>query len=236
MTCIWLKKRLRQPLMLYTLVLAHFTLSGSREQSAYAGSDERFWPIAGGNTLRSTTNCLDLPAIDPVDVSGTYTARFEIGNGASHIGLCKAFLVNPETGASEEVAEEDNCVSISASLDVDLSGKSCSGCVLRITVAADHMVTTIEDYDSCIDVNVGGGQQEVAAVEAQVATPIEAVETATIPVETVVETQVETELELEMEPPMATQLIDAIEPIGVPTGHPQAVKWPHGDPMPPHAQ
>ena len=142
--------------MLFTAVFAHFTLSGSREQAAYPGSNVRFWPISGGDIARPSKNCLDLPEVDPIDISGVYSATFEIGEGAAHIGLCKAFLINKRTGEQKEVAVQDNCVSTGSKLDIDLSHEVCVSCVLRITVAADHLVTSIEEYDSCVDVHVHG--------------------------------------------------------------------------------
>eukprot|EP00835_Amoeboradix_gromovi_P000296 NODE_10_length_47437_cov_0.363429.p14 type:complete len:295 gc:universal NODE_10_length_47437_cov_0.363429:19904-20788(+) len=143
--------------MLFTIVAAHFTLIGSREQAKWPASNERFWPINGGATLRSVDDCLKLPASKPTVVpSGPYTIHWEIGNGAHHVGMCEAYLIDTKSGASEKIGEEDNCVSTKQALTVDLSKHSCTSCVIKATVAADHLVTSIENYDSCMDVTFDG--------------------------------------------------------------------------------
>eukprot|EP00834_Sanchytrium_tribonematis_P001927 NODE_51_length_31136_cov_0.357670.p15 type:complete len:246 gc:universal NODE_51_length_31136_cov_0.357670:24534-23797(-) len=145
--------------MLFTSVVAHFTLIGSREQAKYGMSNnERFWPIGGGSTLRDVKDCLQLPATKPTAVpSGPYTIHWEIGNGAHHVGMCKAFLIDTKTGSSELVGQEDDCVSTKQALTVDLSKHSCTSCVIKATVDADHLgENIIEYYDSCLDVTFDG--------------------------------------------------------------------------------
>eukprot|EP00835_Amoeboradix_gromovi_P006130 NODE_668_length_5368_cov_0.471626.p3 type:complete len:209 gc:universal NODE_668_length_5368_cov_0.471626:2366-1740(-) len=151
--------------MLFTVVFGHFTLIGSREQAKWPASNERFWPIGGGAVLRSVTDCLQLPATKPTVVpSGPYTIHWEIGNGAHHVGQCDAYLIDTKTGASEHIGSEDNCVSTKQALTVDLSKHSCTSCVIKATVAADHLVTSIESYDSCMDVTFDGTNSPTIAV------------------------------------------------------------------------
>ena len=142
-------------MLIYTVLEAHFTLFGSREQAKWPAVNQRFWPISGGATLRpDNSDCLQLPPAKPVPVpSGPFTIQWEIGNGAHHVGQCTAYLIDTKTGASETIGSEKDCVSLTQSLKVDLSKHSCTSCVIKATVAAAHLgPSAIENYDSCLDV------------------------------------------------------------------------------------
>ncbi|KAI9146035.1 hypothetical protein BKA69DRAFT_1034967 [Paraphysoderma sedebokerense] len=142
--------------------MAHFTLSGSREQAKFGLNDnQRFWPIRGGNTLRPVRDCLQLPAAQAKNVQpgSQMTLTFEIGNGASHVGMCKASLIDRSTGKTvNSLGTLNNCVANGASLPIQIpSNPGCSQCVIKTEVTATHIPTNPEDYDSCLDVNISGG-------------------------------------------------------------------------------
>ena len=181
--------------MLFTVVVAHFTLIGSREQAKWPTVNERFWPIGGGATLRPILDCLQIPPTAPHLVpSGNYTIHWEIGNGADHIGMCKAFLIDTKTGEQQLVGQQNNCVHDTQSLEIDLSKHTCTSCVIKATVAADHLgPDKIENYDSCLDVNFSGQSSTssdpvvapsdpVAAPPATIPTPSETTLSATYPI------------------------------------------------------
>ena len=142
--------------MLYSIALAHFTLTGSREQGVWPSDNTRFWPISGGDVLRPEPDCLNLASREVVEVSGQHTFTYEIGDGASHVGLCEAFIV--KEGIETKLEEKMNCVADQQAMTVDLSNESCDACVVKIKVAASHMgPDTLEHYDSCVDVKIGNG-------------------------------------------------------------------------------
>ncbi|KAI9136696.1 hypothetical protein BKA69DRAFT_109016 [Paraphysoderma sedebokerense] len=139
---------------------AHFTLVGSREQAKWQ-DNQRFWPIGGGATLRPVLNCLSLPASSPRSAapSASLSLPFEIGNGASHVGNCKASLYDRKTGKLvNDLGSINNCVSNGQVYNAQLpANPGCSECVIKVEVHAVHIPTAPEDYDSCIDINISGG-------------------------------------------------------------------------------
>lgn len=139
---------------LATITSAHFTLHGSREQAAI-NHNERFWPIRGGNTLRQIKDCLQFPPTSPRQLTPGSTVRlpFEIGGGASHVGMCTAELINPVTGHTVQIGTENNCVSRNQAMTITLPNcVHCSRCVVKVKVHATHIPTAPENYDSCVDV------------------------------------------------------------------------------------
>ncbi|KAI9184219.1 hypothetical protein H9P43_003272 [Blastocladiella emersonii ATCC 22665] len=144
---------------------AHFTLNSpgpSRESLQYPGSNERFFPYAGGNTLRSIPDCLSMRANPnpPTVTAGTaQVVGFEIGNGAHHVGPCTAELIDPATGASTPLGSEANCVSLRQAMTVQLPPTTtCVDCVIKVSVKATHLSeANPEFYSSCLDVKVTGG-------------------------------------------------------------------------------
>ncbi len=146
--------------MIYlTIIFSHFTLIGSREQKQYS-DNQRFYPIAGGGVSRPVSDCTQLPATAVKAISpGVQSFPFEIGNFASHIGLCQAFLI--QDGKVTKLNEERDCVSINKAMKVDIPNVNCPNCILKIKVAAAHMVTFIEFYDSCLDISIGGPEKSI---------------------------------------------------------------------------
>eukprot|EP00835_Amoeboradix_gromovi_P000837 NODE_31_length_32452_cov_0.352672.p17 type:complete len:239 gc:universal NODE_31_length_32452_cov_0.352672:32087-31371(-) len=138
------------------LICSHFTMVGSREEAKWPYSNERFWPVGGGATLRSVLDCNDLPAVAPKSIRpGVNVFPFEIGNHASHVGLCSAYL--REGGKDIALNQESNCISTNQAMSVDIPNVKCDHCVLIIKVAAAHLgPQAIEDYQSCLDVNISG--------------------------------------------------------------------------------
>jgi hypothetical protein len=139
------------------LASAHFTLMSpapSREKQAYPSSNERFWPITGGGQLRPKLDCLQYPRGQVATAQPGQSLRlgFEIGNHASHVGLCTASLIDLGSGAVTDLGSESDCVSKQQAMDVKLPTKTCANCV------ATHLgAQSPEGYDSCVDVNIGGG-------------------------------------------------------------------------------
>ncbi|KAI9139008.1 hypothetical protein BKA69DRAFT_1040479 [Paraphysoderma sedebokerense] len=141
---------------------AHFTLVGSREQAKFGKLDnQRFWPIKGGNILRPVRDCLELPATKGKSVSaGTkMTLTFEVGGGASHVGMCKASLIDRQSGkVVNDLGSLKDCVAKGSAFPVEIpSNPGCTDCVIKTEVRATHIPVSPEDYDSCVDINVAGG-------------------------------------------------------------------------------
>ncbi|KNE64669.1 hypothetical protein AMAG_10023 [Allomyces macrogynus ATCC 38327] len=151
---------------------AHFSMVGSREAAEYH-NNLKFYPIAGGANLRPVTNCLDLPAVTPKQLTpGEHTSiEFEVGNHASHVGNCKAALIDTNTGT--EVASLDdvpNCVAKAHAYPLTVPDVECPHCVLKVSVAATHLsADQPEMYDSCLDVAIAGGKSGGGAQAAQAA-------------------------------------------------------------------
>lgn len=141
-------------------VYSHFTLVGSREQSFYKNSDERFYPISGGSVLRGNKDCMTMPkTVGKLLGLGvqTITFPFEIGNGAMHSGSCTANLVT-ESGQTIDLGSQDNCVKQFQSMTVTIDSNKCGkSCTLITTINADHMVSFIEYYQSCLDLTTSPG-------------------------------------------------------------------------------
>ena len=172
--------------MLYLqVVYSHFTMIGSREQATWPGN-ERFWPIANSATLRPVDDCLKLKAVTPKAIQpGSNTFQYESGNGASHTGMCSAFL--EDNGKETALNTEINCISLHQAMAVDIPNVKCDSCTLKIKMAANHLVTTIEYYDSCLDISISGSGTATGATAATAsAVPTDPVpaNTAGIPQET----------------------------------------------------
>ena len=127
---------------------------GSREQSTYA-DNQRFYPVSGGATLRPVNDCMKLKAVAPKSIQpGSNTFAYEIGNGASHVGLCSAFL--EDSGKETFLNTQADCISKYKAMTVDIPNVKCDSCTLKIKVAANHQISTIENYDSCLDISISG--------------------------------------------------------------------------------
>ncbi|KAI9183906.1 hypothetical protein H9P43_002974 [Blastocladiella emersonii ATCC 22665] len=142
---------------------AHFTLQSpvaSREKQEYPNDNRRYWPIAGGSTLRPVLDCLKLPRrqVATLAAGSTQVFGFEIGNNARHVGPCTAQLINLKTGATQDIGKEENCVNRRDAMTVKLPSTTCDECVVKIKVTATHLGANFpEFYDSCVDVKLTGG-------------------------------------------------------------------------------
>lgn len=157
-------------------VSAHFTLTGSREGVAFPSDNRRFWPIAGGGVLRPVLDCLQFPPnSSPRTLQAGSSVRlpFEIGNGARHVGLCQATLINRDTGATTSLGSQPDCVNRQDAMDVQIPATAtCTNCVIKVKVVATHLGAAFpEDYDSCLDVSVTGGTGGGSPVPPTVPTP-----------------------------------------------------------------
>ncbi|KAL7748996.1 hypothetical protein RI367_005645 [Sorochytrium milnesiophthora] len=157
---------------------AHFTITGpafSREKQAYPNDNRRFWPIAGGATLRPLNDCLLYPRGQVASLSAgqALTVPFEIGNNARHVGMCTASLINLSSGAQTDLGQELNCVHDHDAMQLTLPQQSCANCVIKIKVTAVHLGPDHpEFYDSCLDVNIGGGGDAPAPAPAKPQPPV----------------------------------------------------------------
>lgn len=135
-------------------IIFHFTLQGSREQQALK-TDERFWPILGGNTLRGIKDCILFPITKITQISGVKTLPFEIGAGASHVGMCTAEILDLKGNLVQTLNSQLNCVSGPKAMTVNLPMMECSHCILKVKVTATHRGPGLEEYfDSCLDVEI----------------------------------------------------------------------------------
>ncbi|KAI9223430.1 hypothetical protein BC828DRAFT_375946 [Blastocladiella britannica] len=150
-------------LLAATTANAHFTLQSpvaSREKTKYPSDNRRFFPIAGGNTLRPELDCLTLPKGPKarVQAGAQQVFGFEIGNFAKHVGPCTAFLINPATGTTTKIGDQADCVNKFEAMTVQMPSTTCTDCVVKIKVSATHIsAANPEFYDSCMDVDVVGG-------------------------------------------------------------------------------
>ncbi|KAI9142554.1 hypothetical protein BKA69DRAFT_1066960 [Paraphysoderma sedebokerense] len=141
---------------------AHFTLFNSRESLIKSPANARFWPVGGAGEHRPGPNdCLALSPNSPRSVSAgsTLALNFEIGNSAAHVGPCKGGLYDRQTKTLvNDLGTIENCVSSGAVFNAKIpSNPGCSECVIKVEVKAMHNPSTPEFYDSCVDVNIGGG-------------------------------------------------------------------------------
>ena len=140
----------------------HFTMMNpvSREKLKWPSDNTRFFPIKGGSTLRPGGDCTKLQVGQKTSLNpGPYSIQFEIGNGASHKGPCKASLLDAKTGQKVEIGQMNDCLPNGAKLDVTIPANfPCTECVLMAEVTATHMGSEAqyEYYDSCADVTIGG--------------------------------------------------------------------------------
>ncbi|TMW55015.1 hypothetical protein Poli38472_013777 [Pythium oligandrum] len=124
----------------------------------------------GGECLGFTPNS-NRPTINP----GSFTIKMRANDGANHVGPCKVYLVDPKNkGRKQEIGSMNNCMRslhpgagskgtppIPAEMKVNIpSNPSVCGkdhCVLQFRWEATHLAPSIEVYDQCADIKIGGG-------------------------------------------------------------------------------
>ncbi|KAI9136701.1 hypothetical protein BKA69DRAFT_1128888 [Paraphysoderma sedebokerense] len=150
--------------------MAHFTLSGSRDSNL--SGDSKYYPIGGGNVLRpGNSDCLSLPSSSSRSVAAgsTLSLPFMIGNGAAHVGPCKAGLYDRKSGQLvNDLGSMEDCVAKGATFNAQIpSNPGCQECVVKVEVTAMHIPTNPEYYDSCVDVDISGGSARLMARHAE---------------------------------------------------------------------
>ncbi|KAJ1505502.1 hypothetical protein HMI54_000773 [Coelomomyces lativittatus] len=155
----------------------HFTILTpvrSRELQALPFSNEHFYPIEGGNTLRTVKNCLSFPKGEVANgqAGQTLTLKYLIGNGASHVGMCTAELYNSDTSQKiQDIGSLNNCMSKYQAMQVKLPDQACPHCVIRVKVIATHIPWAPETYDSCMDISISGSTRNPYAYDSSVGIP-----------------------------------------------------------------
>ncbi|KAI9179462.1 hypothetical protein H9P43_004785 [Blastocladiella emersonii ATCC 22665] len=139
---------------------AHFTLTGSREQSMWQ-SNLKYYPIAGSPNARPITDCLQVPSKTPIPVTpgSTRTEAYDVGNHATHVGVCKGAIIDAKTGSTVATLPDVlNCVANSQAYSWTVPNINCPACVLKVSVTAVHLGPDhAENYDSCLDISIAGG-------------------------------------------------------------------------------
>ncbi|KAI8057123.1 hypothetical protein BDF22DRAFT_740653 [Syncephalis plumigaleata] len=78
---------------------------------------------------------------------------------APHIGMCEVYILDENLGNARKIASKDGCAAPgkvgpwTVNIPSDISGRK----VLRWVWNAAHLVTTIEHYEQCADINISGG-------------------------------------------------------------------------------
>ena len=147
--------------------------------------DIRGWPIAGVPPRLTRRACLDIPVnkqfteVHP----GPLQLKFLFGDGANHVGLCQAFLVDPTHPAQKvKIGEMMDCArsdhpgpgrkgeNIPGHMQVTIPPTvPCdpAHCVLQWVWVATHIsITRPEYYDDCVDLTIAGAHQAPVMAEA----------------------------------------------------------------------
>ena len=140
--------------------------------------DIRGWPIAGVPPRLTRKPCLDIPVNKQVTEvhPGPLQLKFLFGDGANHVGLCQAFLVDPTHPAQKvKIGEMMDCAR-SDHPGPGRKGEDIPGhmtvtipptvpcdpahCVLQWEWIATHIsITRPEYYDDCVDLTIIGAHQ-----------------------------------------------------------------------------
>ncbi len=129
------------------------------------------WPYDRGMRLP----CLEMKPDSNLQTIpfGKSKIKMHANDGANHVGPCKVWLVNPADNTKTlQVGDMKNCMrslhpgpgqsgqTIPAEMEIDIPQTNlpceASHCILRFDWTAEHMLPTIEKYDSCADVRLGG--------------------------------------------------------------------------------
>ncbi|HEY0422721.1 MAG TPA: hypothetical protein VGC82_05295 [Rhodopila sp.] len=116
------QRRWPWPLLLSCFVLGivpsriaegHGYMSEPRSRAVdHLKGDIKGWPVSGAPPRYTRVDCLDLPANRQLTVvqPGPLKLGFVFPDGANHVGLCQAFLLNPEHPAQKlEIGEMMDC-------------------------------------------------------------------------------------------------------------------------------
>jgi Flp pilus assembly protein TadD len=166
-------------------VEGHGFMTEPRPRAAdHLKGDIRGWPIAGAPPRLTRRACLEIPVnkqfteIHP----GPLQLKFLFGDGANHVGLCQAFLLNPDHPARKlKIGEMMDCArsehpgpgrkgeDIAGHMTVTIpSTVPCdpAHCVLQWEWIATHRsVARPEYYDDCADLRITGARQATVTAE-----------------------------------------------------------------------
>ena len=140
--------------------------------------DIRGWPIAGVPPRLTRRACLDIPVnkqfteVHP----GPLQLKFLFGDGANHVGLCQAFLLDPTHPEQKvKIGERMDCArsdhpgpgrkgeDIPGHMTVTIPTTvpcEAAHCVLQWVWIATHIsITRPEYYDDCVDLTITGAHQ-----------------------------------------------------------------------------
>jgi tetratricopeptide repeat protein len=137
------------------------------------------WPIAGAPPRYTRIDCLDLPVNKRFTVAqpGPLKLKFVFPDGANHVGLCQAFLLDPERPAQKvQIGEMMDCArsdhpgpghkgdpDIPGHMTVTIpSAVPCNPahCVLQwVWIATHRSIMHPELYNNCADLTITGAQQ-----------------------------------------------------------------------------
>ncbi|KAI9591873.1 hypothetical protein BDF19DRAFT_498967 [Syncephalis fuscata] len=101
--------------------------------------------------------CRGEPAGKVTDVGHSVTLGLTIT--APHIGMCEVYILDENLSNARKIASKDGCAAPgkvgpwSVEIPSDITGRK----VLRWVWNAAHLVTTIEHYEQCADINISGG-------------------------------------------------------------------------------
>ena len=149
------------------------------------------WPIAGAPPRYTRTDCLNLPVNKRFTVvqPGPLKLRFVFPDGANHVGLCQAFLLDPEHPAQKvQIGEMMDCARSDhpgpgLKGDPDIPGHMTvtipaevpcdpAHCVLQwVWIATHRSITRPELYNNCADLSITGAQQTTVTAAASVGPP-----------------------------------------------------------------
>ncbi len=137
--------------------------------------DLRGWPIAGVPPRLTRSACLDIPVNKQFTEvrPGPLRLQFLFGDGANHVGLCQAFLLDPKNPVQKvKIGERMDCArsdhpgpgrkgqTIAGHMMVTIpTTVPCDSphCVLQWVWTATHMsITRPEYYDDCVDLKIIG--------------------------------------------------------------------------------
>jgi Tetratricopeptide repeat len=150
----------------------------------YMTGDIRGWPIAGAPPRLTRSACLDIPInkqfteVHP----GPLQLKLQFNDGANHVGLCQAFLVDPTHPAQKvKIGERMDCArsdhpgpgrkgeNIPGHMTVTIpTTVPCdpAHCVLQWVWIATHIsITRPEYYDDCVDLTITGAHQATVTAE-----------------------------------------------------------------------
>lgn len=150
--------------------------------------DIRGWPIAGAPLRYTRADCLDLPVNKHFTIvqPGPLKLKFVFTDGANHVGLCQAFLLDPEHPAQKvQIGEMMDCARSDHpgpghKKDPDIPGHMMvtipsavpcdpAHCVLQwMWIATHRSITRPEYYDNCADLTIIGAHQATITAESPI--------------------------------------------------------------------